>query len=115
MSISLKYLSQEEYDRDWEPKYQAVEKKYNDDSGNFTGSSNDYDDDHEKLDYSYAKTVAIRIHQKLEDSVVDCKSALEAKNYSDFEKKYQDLADVWQDLNTPFHKKMTARTILEKD
>ncbi|EKD27665.1 MAG: hypothetical protein ACD_79C00643G0003 [uncultured bacterium] len=115
MSIATDYISRDEYDREWEPKYQALEKKYADDAGNLTGDSNEYNADIEKLDYYYAKAVANRIQQKIAEILEHSKSAIERNDYNEFEENLKKVQKIWGDFNTPFHYKMNARGILEKD
>ncbi len=112
MNIGTKYLAREEYDHDWEPKYQALEKKYESENQN---ENSDYNSDLERLDYQYAKAVALRIQQKLQEATQDCKSAIESNDYSSFDKKLEYLSILWKDFNGSFHYKMSARSILERD
>jgi hypothetical protein len=114
MNIATKYINRDEYDRDWEPKYQNLEKKYFNEEGNPQGDATEYNSDIEKLDYYYAKAVSQRMRQKMLDIMVECKSALERNDYNDFEIHFQALTQVWNDFNTPFHYKMNARSILER-
>ena len=112
MNIATKYLTRDEYDRDWEPKYQALEKKYETENQN---ESSDYNSELERLDYQYAKAVALRIHQKVQETIQDCKSAIDSNYYSSFDKKLEHLSSLWKDFNGAFHYKMSARSILERD
>ncbi|MBN2143049.1 MAG: hypothetical protein JW774_00345 [Candidatus Aureabacteria bacterium] len=115
MNIAMKYLDREEYDRDWEPKYQSLEKKYFKEEGTPIGDSAEYDSELERLNYLYAKAVSQRIHQKMREALTDCQSSLEKNDYSGFEKKWETVNSIWKDFNTSFHYKMSARGILEKD
>lgn len=115
MSIATKYINKDEYDRDWEPRYQALELKYYNEEGKEIGDVKEYDGDLDKLDYQYAKTVSERIHQKIADILVDCKNNVDSREYSKFEKSLSQLQEIWTDFNSSFHYKMNGRTILERD
>jgi hypothetical protein len=112
MNIGSKYLTPDEYDHAWEPKYQALEKKYETENQN---ESSEYNSELERLDYQYAKAVALRIHQKVQETIQDCKSAIESNDYPSFDKKLEQLSILWKDFNGPFHYKMSARSILQRD
>lgn len=115
MNLANKYLSKEEYESEWEPKYQALEKKYFGEGGSDTADTPEYNADVEKLDYYYAKTVSQRMQKKMAEVLTNGKSALERNDYKEFELQMENLQTVWKDFNSPFHYKMNARGILERD
>ena len=115
MNIAAKYLTREEYESEWEPKYQALEKKYFGDDGSASGDTTEYNSDIEKLDYFYAKTVSQRMQKRMIDQLGICKSALERNDYKEYEAQLEVLSNIWKDFNSPFHYKMHARGILERD
>lgn len=114
MNIANKYLTQDEYDKEWEPKYQTLEKKYFNDDGNPIGDMTNYNEEIEKLDYYYAKSVSLRIQDKIKEQLDICKETISRSDYNEYEKTIKDLNALWNDFNTPFHYKMNARVILEK-
>lgn len=114
MNITTDYITKDEYDRDWEIKYQILEKKYFDDDGKEIGNMAEYDQDIEKLDYNYAKYVSQKIHEKMTQELASCQSALERREYDEYDKTFQELSKHWNNFNFPFHYKMNARSILEK-